>query len=52
MILGLSIWTWLAGLLAVVLLTSTKGAARGGVVVLLLTLLVARVAYVWLDAQW
>ncbi len=49
----MSVWTWLMGLLALVLLTGTKGAVRGGIVVLLLTLLTARVAYLWMSGgQW
>lgn len=42
----LSIWHWLAGLLVLILLVKTKGSVRGGILVLLLTFAVARVAYV------
>lgn len=42
----MTIWHWVAGLVVLVLLTGTKGAVRGGIVVLLVTFAVARVAYV------
>lgn len=48
-IMGMSVWVWVAGLLALVILLRTKGTVRGGVMVILLTLLVARLLYVWLS---
>lgn len=48
----MSIWLWVAGIGAIILLTGTRGGAvRGGIVILLLTLLVARVAYVLLTRE-
>lgn len=41
----MSIWHWVAGIGVIIMLTGTKGAVRGGIVVLLVTLLVARLAY-------
>lgn len=41
----MTIWHWLAGLAVLILLTRTRGAARGGIVILLVTFGVARVLY-------
>lgn len=41
----MSIWHWVAGIGVIILLTGTKGAVRGGIMVLLVTFFVARLAY-------
>lgn len=43
--MGLSVWHWVAGLGVLALLCATRGAVRGGILVLLLTFLVARLVY-------
>lgn len=47
----LSVWHWVAGLAVIILLCGTKGKVRGGIVVLLLTFFVARVAYLWVTKE-
>lgn len=50
---SVTVWHWLAGLGVVVLLCGTKGAVRGGILVLLLTFFVARLLYLWVvGEQW
>ena len=44
---ALTTWHWLAGLAVLILLCGTKGAVRGGILILLLTLFVARLLYLW-----
>jgi hypothetical protein len=44
-----SLWTWIAGIGVIILLAGTRGAVRGGIFILLLTLLVARVAYLYVN---
>lgn len=43
----MTIWHWLAGLVVIILLCGTKGAVRGGILILLVTFFVARLLYVW-----
>lgn len=42
----MTVWHWLAGLVVIILLVSTKGVVRGGIMILLVTFFVARLAYV------
>lgn len=42
----MSVWHWVAGIGVIILLTATKGAVRGGIVILLITFAAARIAYV------
>jgi hypothetical protein len=46
-----SIWHWVAGIGVIILLTATKGAVRGGIMILLITFFVARLAYVLLTRE-
>ena len=43
--MNLTVWHWLAGLVVLILLCSTKGQVRGGIMILLLTFFVARLIY-------
>lgn len=43
----MSLWHWVGGAVALLLLCGTRGAVRGGIIILLLTLLTARLLYVW-----
>ena len=43
----MTIWHWLAALVVVILFCGTRGAARGGIVILTLVFFVGRVVYLW-----
>lgn len=47
----MTIWHWLAAIALVIVFTRTKGAVRGGLVILTITFFVARVAYLWLTKE-
>lgn len=43
----LTIWHWIAGAALLLLLCGTKGAVRGGILILAITFFAARVLYLW-----
>lgn len=46
----MTIWHWIAALAVVVLFCATKGAVRGGIVILTMTFFTARILYLWVTS--
>lgn len=47
----MTVWHWIAALVILILLCGTRNSVRGGILVLLLTFFIARVAYLYVTKE-